>query len=390
MGRIVTPDDIVSGRLVIDRDRIRSIESAPVPDDAPWLLPGFVDMHVHGGGGYTFTTGDADAARSAAAFHAEHGTTTLLASLVSSPHDVMLAATRAYAPLVDEDVLGGIHFEGPYLSGDWCGAQNPAFLRGPSTAELVPLLDAADGAIRMITIAPELPGAHDAIRYLVESDVVVAVGHTGATYRQVMDAISYGASVGTHVFNGMRPPHHRAPGPVYALLGSPTVTCEFVADGAHLADETLEFALTVVGSDRAALVTDAIAAAGMEDGTYELGGQAVIVTDGVARLAATPAKDGAAGPGATGPTERRAAGAAEPGAIAGSTLTMDAAFRRALRITGSMVAAATAAATTPARALGLTDRGSLEAGLRADIVTLTPDLVIAAVHRAGRAIPLPL
>jgi N-acetylglucosamine-6-phosphate deacetylase len=335
-----------------------------VPADAPWLVPGFVDIHVHGGGGHTFTTGDADAARAAAAFHLTHGTTTLLASLVSSPHDLMLAATTAYAPLVDEGVLGGVHFEGPYLARALCGAQNPEFLRAPSTAELGALIDAGDGAVRMVTLAPELPGAHDVIRLLIERNVVAAIGHTDATYRQVADAIEEGATVGTHVFNGMRPPHHRAPGPAYALLGSPDVTCEFVADGVHLADETMEFALRVVGDSRAALITDAIAAAGMTDGTYELGGQPVIVTDRVARLAPP--------------------GSGQPGAIAGSTLTMDTAFRRTLRITGSIVTAARAAATTPARALGLANRGSLASGQRADVLTFTPDLTLTAVRQAGR------
>ena len=210
----------------------------------------------------------------------------------------MLRRPSAYAPLVDDGVLGGIHFEGPYLSRALCGAQNPAFLRDPSTAELDALIDAGDGAVRMMTIAPELPGALDAIRLLVERGVVAAIGHTDATYRQVADAIEAGATVGTHVFNGMRPPHHRAPGPVYALLGAPGVICEFVADGVHLADETLEFAIRVVGGRRAALITDAIAATGMADGAYELGGQAVTVADGVARLARRAAANRARSPAA--------------------------------------------------------------------------------------------
>jgi N-acetylglucosamine-6-phosphate deacetylase len=379
VGRIVTPDRVVEGRLRIERDRIASIVREPIPADAPWLVPGFVDMHVHGGGGHTFTNGDADSARAAAAFHLGHGTTTPLASLVSSPHDLMLAATVAYAPLVDDGVLGGIHFEGPYLATALCGAQNPEFLREPSTAELGALIDAGDGAVRMVTLAPELLGAHDAIRLLVDRNVVAAIGHTDATYRQVVDAIEEGATVGTHVFNGMRPPHHRSPGPAYALLGSPGVICELVADGVHLADDTLEFAFRILGGgvgdvgrnggdvSRAALITDAIAAAGMPDGTYELGGQPVVVADRVARLA--PTKGGG------------------PGSIAGSTLTMDTAFRRTLRITGSILTAARAAATTPARALGFLDRGSLVAGQRADIVTFTPDLTIAAVYQGGRPIP---
>ncbi|HKE67309.1 MAG TPA: amidohydrolase family protein [Micromonosporaceae bacterium] len=370
-GRIVTPDAIVDGRLVMSGGRIAAIEPAPVPSDAPWLVPGFVDMHVHGGGGHTFTTGRAPAARAAAAFHLSHGTTTLLASLVSSPYDAMLAATKAYAPLVASGVLAGVHYEGPYLAESRCGAQNPAFLRPPALTELASLLEVGAGAVRMVTLAPELDGALDAIRLLVAAGVVVAIGHTDADYRQVRTAIDAGATVGTHVFNGMAPPHHRAPGPAYALLGSPAVTCEFVADGAHLADETLEFAFDVVGAGRAALVTDAIAAAGMPDGSYELGGQAVVVANGIARLAARPGSTIASS------------------TIAGSTLTMDAAFRRAFAVTGSIVFAAHAAATTPARALGLTDRGSLAVGQRADVVTLGPDLAVEAVRRGGRTVRRP-
>ncbi len=361
-GRIVTPDGVVDGTLRVEHERISAIEPGPVAADAPWIVPGFVDMHCHGGGGHTFTTGDPDEAVLGAAFHLGHGTTTVVASLVSSPYDVMLAATRAFAPLVRAGVLGGVHFEGPYLSEACCGAQNPAFLRDPSLSELDALLEAAGpDVVRMMTIAPERAGGLDAIRFLAAHDVVAAIGHTDATYRQVVDGIAAGATVGTHVFNGMRPPHHRAPGPAYALLGTPGVVCEFVADGVHLADETLEFAFRVVGR-RAALITDAITATGMADGAYELGGQAVHVDGGVARLVTT---DGT------------------PGAIAGSTLTMDAAFRRAVRVTGSIVEASHAASTTPAAAMGFTDRGALAVGLRADFLQLDEALSITSVTRAG-------
>jgi N-acetylglucosamine-6-phosphate deacetylase len=360
-GRIVTPDGVVDGTLRLDGDVIAAIEPGTVAADAPWLVPGFVDIHCHGGGGHTFTTGDATQARAAADFHLAHGTTTVFASLVSSPFKVMRAATIAYAPLVRAGVLGGVHFEGPYLAAACCGAQNPAFLRDPSLDEIGALIQAGgSGVVRMMTIAPELPGALDAISFLAAFGVVAAIGHTDATYRQTLDGVAAGASVGTHVFNGMRPPHHRLPGPAYALLRAPEVVCEFVADGVHLADETLEFATHTVGAGRAALITDAIAATGMVDGAYELGGQPVHVVDGVARLATI---DGSAG------------------SIAGSTLTMDAAFRRAVRVLGSIVDAVAAASTVPARALGLTDRGALVAGARADIVTLDPDLQVIGVHR---------
>jgi N-acetylglucosamine-6-phosphate deacetylase len=362
--RIVTPDGILAdGHVRISDGVITAVDpgnpAADVePVDGAWIVPGFVDIHTHGGGGHTFTTGDPEQVRGAAGFHLGHGTTTLLASLVTSPPDLMLAATAAYAPLVADGLIAGIHFEGPYLSHARCGAQNPAHLRHPSIDELSRLLKAGDGAVRMVTIAPELPGALEAIRFLVAHGVLAAIGHTDATYEQTLAGVAAGASVGTHVFNGMRPAHHREPGPVIALLSSESVTCEFIADGVHLHDGALAFATTVTGASRAALITDAMAAAGMPDGAYDLGGQDVTVTSGVARLT-----DG--------------------GSIAGSTLTMDAALRRAARAGATIVDAARMAATTPAAAIGRRDVGAVEVGRRADLVVLDDDLRVLRVMRGG-------
>jgi N-acetylglucosamine-6-phosphate deacetylase len=373
--RLVTPDGILDhGRLDIDGDRIahvgqdRGAAADAVDLAGATVVPGFVDIHCHGGGGAGFTTGDAAQARTAAAYHRRHGTTTLLASLVTSPPELMLAATEAFAPLVADGTLAGLHYEGPYLSRARCGAQNPDFLRDPDLAELESLLAVDGGTVRMVTIAPERPGALDAIRFLVDRGVVVAVGHTDAGYEQVLAALDAGATIGTHVFNGMRPAHHRDPGAVFALLGPAGAACELIADGHHLHDGTLLFAASVTGPGRAVLVTDAMAAAGMPDGAYELGGQAVRVIDGVARL-----DDG-------GPADRPAD---QLPSIAGSTLTMDAAFRRAVAAGLSEVDAARAAATTPAAVLGLTDRGALVAGHRADLVVLDGTRTVQRVMRAG-------
>lgn len=362
-GRVVTPSGVVDGHVEITADRVETLVADPTVASGDWIVPGFVDIHVHGGGGHTFTTGDPDAARGVAAFHSRHGTTTMLASLVSSPSDLMRRATTAFAPLVDEGVVAGIHFEGPYLSTVRCGAQNPDHLRDPSTDELAELVELGRGAVRMMTLAPERPGALDAIKLLVSAGVVAAIGHTDATYEQTLTAIAAGATVGTHVFNGMRPPHHREPGPVFALLVAAEVVCELVADGIHLHDGTLAFAATVTGPRRAALITDAMAAAGMPDGAYELGGRTVLVADRAARLIS---EDGS------------------PGAIAGSTLTMDAALRRAVHAGLSIVDACVMASTTPAQAIGLADTvGALAPGLRADLVVLDPELRVRQVMRAG-------
>ncbi|TDB70990.1 N-acetylglucosamine-6-phosphate deacetylase [Micromonospora sp. KC723] len=359
-GKVVTPTGVIrQGCVEINGDRITAVAEYPAKRDGHWIVPGFVDMHTHGGGGHTFTTGDADSARQAAAFHLGHGTTTLLASLVSGPFDLMRSATAAFAPLVREGVLAGVHFEGPYLSAARCGAQNPEFLRDPSTDELAELVELGAGAVRMVTLAPERDGALDAVRLLTSHGVVAAVGHTDATYEQTRAAVSAGASVGTHLFNGMRPVHHREPGPVVALLQAPNVVCELVADGVHLHDGMLAFAASTAGPERTALITDAMAAAGMPDGGYELGGQEVLVSGGVARLT-------------------------RDGAIAGSTLTMDAALRHAAGSGIPMPDAVRMVATTPARAIGLGDRvGALQAGLRADLVVLDDDLSVVRVMRGG-------
>lgn len=342
-----------------DHDRADPGRAGPAGPGPDWIVPGFVDIHVHGGGGHTFTTGDVDAARGAIRFHLRHGTTTMLAGLVSSPYQLIRDASSAFRPLVEEGLLAGVHVEGPHLSAVRCGAQNPAFLRDPSIDELAALLATSPATIRMMTIAPELPGALAAIKLLTDNGVIAAIGHTDASYEQTLAGVAAGASVATHLFNGMRPPHHRDPGPVFGLLGSDSVVCELVADGIHLHDGTLAFAAGVAGPDRAALVTDATDAAGMPAGRYRLGGQDVTVADGVARLA-------------------------HGSSIAGSTLTMDAALRRAVGAGIDLVAACRMASTTPAHALGLSSSvGELAAGLRADLVVLSPELRVKRVMQAG-------
>ncbi|MGE5827176.1 MAG: N-acetylglucosamine-6-phosphate deacetylase [Micromonosporaceae bacterium] len=369
-GRVVTPDGVIEdGVIRIVRGQISHLDEAGsstrVRRSAAWILPGFIDLHVHGGGGHTFTTGDVSQARAAAAFHAAHGTTTMLASLVAAPADQLLAAVSAYAPLVAEGVLAGVHLEGPYLSPQRCGAQNPAHLRWPELAELSALLDL--GVVRMVTIAPELPGALPAIRRVVERGALAAVGHTDASHEQTRAAVAAGARVATHLCNGMRPIHHREPGPIVALLEASGVVCEVIADGVHLHEAMLRYIVATAGAARVALVTDAIAAAGRPNGEYELGDQPVRVIDGVARLAVNdPTGDPVAGP------------------IAGSTLTMDAAVRRVVHSGVDIAGAARMAATTPATVLGRSDEiGAVAPGRRADLVLLDEELRVTQVLRAG-------
>jgi N-acetylglucosamine-6-phosphate deacetylase len=326
------------------------------------VVPGFVDMHVHGGGGGSYPDGLAAGIERAAAFHRRHGTTTTLASLVSAAPDELLAAVHALAEATRAGTVAGIHLEGPWLSPDRCGAHDPGRLRDPHPGEVDALLHAGDGAIRMVTLAPERAGCDTAITRLVDAGTVVAVGHTEADYRQTQHAVALGATVGTHLFNAMPALHHREPGPVLALLSDPRVTVELIADGVHVHPAMLDAVIEVAGPARVALVTDATAAAGLGDGGYRLGHVDVEVTDGVARVHGTRT-------------------------IAGSTATMDQLFRavagRGPDPDAGLAAAAQMTATTPARALGFDDVGCLRPGLLANLVVLDQDLRVRRVMADG-------
>ena len=258
-----------------------------------WVLPGFVDMHVHGGGGTSFTEGTAEAARRAAEFHRRNGSTTILASLVTAPLAGLEARAAMLAGLAREGVIAGLHLEGPFLAPARCGAQDPRHMIAPDVDVFDSLHAAAAGQLRVITLAPELPGATALIKAAAQAGVIAAVGHTDATADVTSAAVDAGASHATHLFNGMRPLHHREPGPVGALLDRDEVSCEVIADGVHLHDTAIRLVARAAGPGRLVLITDAMAAAGMPDGRYRLGSMRVDVAGGVARLAAEPS----AGPG---------------------------------------------------------------------------------------------
>jgi len=326
------------------------------------LVPGFVDIHAHGGGGASYITGDVSEVLRAAAFHRAHGTTTTLASLVTAAPAELLTAVRGLADATRDGVIAGIHLEGPWLSAAHCGAHDLTAMRDATSAEIDALLSAGDGAIRMVTLAPERPGSGDAIAQLVDAGVVVALGHTDATYEQTRRAIDLGATVGTHLFNAMRPLHHREPGPALALLEDPRVTVELIADGVHVHPAVVHATVQAAGADRVALVTDATAAAGAGDGEYQLGPVAVDVVDGVARVHGTST-------------------------IAGSTATMDQLFSTAAGLgadrDAALIAAVHMTSTTPARALRLDGAGAVRVGGNANLVVLETDFRVGAVMARG-------
>ena len=368
-GRVVTPGGVLSdGWVSVSNGRIAEVSGARPDSDTPiidlhgaWLLPGYVDLHMHGGGGYNVSD-SLHAMEEAVAFHRTHGTTATLVSLVTAPEQALSEQLEWAAELVQRGpghrghVLGS-HLEGPFLSARRCGAQNEAHMVPPDAALLERLRAAAGDSLRMVTIAPELPGALPLIETLARAGVIAAMGHSDATYEQALEGIRAGASHATHLFNAMPPLHHRDPGLVGAALES-GIVCELINDGRHVHPAIVKLVFDLI--DHPALVTDAIDAAGAGDGRFELGGLEVVVEAGEARLAAT-------------------------GSLSGSTLTMDQALRNAVKASGLSVERASAAASAvPARALGLEhELGSIAPGMCADLVVLDDDLLITGVMSNG-------
>jgi N-acetylglucosamine-6-phosphate deacetylase len=361
-------DDAV---LVVAGGEIIGIESAGAPAEQQidgWVVPGFVDTHVHGGGGASYASTDPAEVRTARQFHREHGTTTAIASLVTADLDTIAAQIATLRPLVTEGEFAGIHLEGPFLSEKRKGAHDPALLRDPDPAVIMALVEAAAGAVEMITVAPELPGGRAAIGSMVAAGVVAAVGHTDADDAAAAAALDAGATVVTHLFNAMPSIHHREPGPIPRLLADDRCMVELIADGFHLHPQVIEMAVSAAGADRVALVTDAMAAAGMPDGDFVLGGLQVAVRDAQARLVEP---DGS------------------PGSIAGSTLTMAAAFERMVGLGYRIEQVAAMAATTPARWHGLDQVGELAPGCRADLCVVNDHGRLLRVMQTGTWVVAP-
>lgn len=357
------------GWVLIRGGRIEAVGAGdpPVPDvprlDLAGALaaPGFIDLHVHGGDGVDFGSASGEEIGRAVAFHARHGTTGLLATTLSAAPDTLLAAVREIAAACAPGLLGA-HLEGPFLSPERPGAQDSAHIRDPDRDELERLLAAGAGTVRMVTLAPERPCALAAIALLRATGVVAAVGHSDASWDEARAAFAAGAAYAVHLFNGMRPLHHREPGVVGAALADPAVTCELICDGHHLHPGTIALAHALKGADGAVLVTDAMAAAGLPDGEYGLGNLDVVVVGGRVALA-------------------------EGGSLAGSTLTMDRAVRTAVAAGVPVSDALRMASATPARVLALEQtKGALAPGHDADVVVLDDALAVRATIVGGRVL----
>ncbi len=391
-GRIVTPEqEIPDGVVCWEGDRLSWVGSA---DQAPtqiaeelaklpegpqgYVIPGLVDVHNHGGGGASIpaVTDTAEAMR-AVTEHRRYGTTRMLASLVTASPEVLLARVAVLAELADAGEIEGIHSEGPFLAASRCGAQDPAYLIDGDPTLVERMAEAARGHLATMTVAPEVTGANEAIDALLVAGALPSVGHTDASAPDTraaverlvdrLDGTGRRATV-THLFNGMRPLHHREPGPIPVVLAAARrgeIVLELIGDGAHLDPELVRDIIATVGPENVALVTDAMAAAGMADGDYVLGSLDVQVSDGVARLV-------------------------NGGSIAGGTAHLIDVVRTTIAGGVPLVDAVRSASLTPAEVLrsrgqqGSAPYGALRAGYRADVVVTDPDLQVQRVIRDGQ------
>ena len=374
--RLVTPIEWVEAPIVVVEDghltTVGSRESVEVPHgvrrlDFPGLIlaPGFIDIHIHGGSGHDVMETQASALCAIESHMAKHGVTSYLPTTVTAPEDRILKALGflGRAATLGRELLGavplGVHLEGPFISHAKRGVHPPEYLLPPSPHKIDLFWQASEGAVRMMTVAPEIPGAIETISHARRLGIHCSLGHSNADYAQATRAIAAGAVHATHTFNAMRSLDHRDPGILGAVLTSDEVSADIIADGVHVDPSVIQLFLRAKGQERAVLITDAISASGMPEGRYQLGPLEVEVRDGRCEY---------------------------QGKLAGSVLTLDRAVRNVMAFAGWTLQQAIRLATfNPAQVLGLTgDRGYLAPGRVADMVALTPEAEVAHTIIAGR------
>jgi len=372
-GTLITPGRVLPGHtLVIDGSQIACIEPRPmaasqgectIDASGLWVIPGLIDVHVHGSCGHDVMHATPAALHAMARFLARHGVTGYFPTTFAAPAQATWAAienvARCPQPADGAQHLG-IHLEGPYANHAHRGAQPPDQVRAPDPAEYAGWL--ASDVVRLITIAPELEGALAMIEEGARRGIEFAVGHSGASYEQMQEAVACGLRQATHTFNGMLGLHHREPGTAGAVLADERIYAQVIPDGVHLHPAVVRILVRAKGVGRTILITDGMRASGLGDGEYELGGQPITVQGGIARTAV--------------------------GGLAGSTLTLEAAVRNVMRFAGVSLAEGVAmASAVPAEAMGLAGRkGCLAPGADADVVLLGPDLDVRLTMVAGQVV----
>jgi N-acetylglucosamine-6-phosphate deacetylase len=376
-GTIITPFQLLEDKVIyIKKGRIISIEdkenvTVPIETEVieakdKYVAPGFIDLHVHGGGGSDVMDGEYEAIKQVAVTHSRFGTTAFLPTTMTMSINKIIKSLKsikeAYIKGTGAAEILGAHLEGPYINPEKKGAQKENDIKRASVEEFLEFNQASGNLIRLITIAPEMPGAIDFIRWLHKQGVIVSVGHSNASYKQVQEGVQAGLSHVTHTFNAMSGLDHHEPGVVGAALSSSKLIVEIIADGIHLHPVVMKILIQTKEIGKIVLITDAMRATGKSEGTYSLGGQEVIVTKGQARL--------------------------KNGTLAGSVLTMDKAVRNLINKVGvSLTEAVQMATFNPAKCLGVeSKKGSLEPGKDADIVILNKKLKIELTMAKGKVV----
>lgn len=375
--QLVLEDRVVEGAVSVENGQIAAVLPAGsrLPDDGRpildggggYLLPGFIDMHIHGGNGSEYMEATMDAFSAISRFHAGHGTTGLLATTVTASREDTEAVLRCADAFRQESgsyaKLLGVHLEGPFISPRWPGAQNPSYITEPQLDWVQDWEARYPGLIRQLTLAPESKGALELIGWLSKRGIIAAAGHTDADYETILTAADYGLSQAVHTYNAMTPLHHRKPGTVGAVLTHDGICAELIADGHHVHPGAIRLLLRAKPLEQVVLITDAMSAAGLGNGTYKLGELDVLVQDGVATLA-------------------------KEGNLAGSTLTMIQAFRFMMEQAGlSIWEASQLGSANPARRLGLWEQtGSIAAGKHADLVWTDSDFQIRQTWVEGKPV----
>ena len=376
---IITPFQLINGKaIIVEKGKIieiineeelntatlKGVEIIEAKDK--FVVPGYIDIHIHGGGGSDVMDGNYEAINQIAITHSRFGTTAFLPTTMTMSKNKIIRSLRSICKAVEKGTTGaeilGIHLEGPYINPEKKGAQKEEDIKKISIEEFSEFNQASGNLIRLVTIAPEMPGAVDFIRWLNKQEIITSVGHSNATYMQVEEGIQAGLSQVTHLFNAMRGLHHREPGIIGAALVSPELTVEVIADGIHVHPIVIKIVIEAKGDEKVVLVTDAIRATGINEGIYDLGGQKIIVKQGQARL--------------------------KTGVLAGSVLTMDKAVKNLVTKVGiPLPKAIQMASFNPAKCIGIDDRkGSLEINKDADIVILNKNLETELTMIAGRVV----
>lgn len=368
--KIIFEDRIEEGSVLIENGKIKEInpsnyEGETIDAKGQYLSPGFVDIHIHGAGGHDTMDGTFEAINEIAKTIAKFGTTsftpTTMTVAIEDINKAMLVIKKAKTEGTDGANVLGAHLEGPFISPNAIGAQNPNFLQAPSVETYKTMVGEAADAVTSITLAPEVPGADELIKYLTEEGVACSIGHTKATYEQAMEGIKCGCCHSTHLFNAMTPFTHREPGVVGATFDS-DISTETISDGIHISYPALRTAYKQKGTDKVMLVTDAMMACGMPNGMYSLGGQDVEVKDGAARLM--------------------------NGVLAGSILTLDKAIKNVYSNTDyPLYEVVKMASLNGAKFCKVADRkGIIKVGYDADLVLFDEDINVSTTIVNGKVV----